>query len=747
MNGRIYVDHAATTPVHPDVLRLMLPLHQQQFGNPSSLHQLGREAQAAIDTAREQVAAALNARTHEILFTSGGSESINTALKGVAFAQQFAGAGRRIVTTPVEHHAALHTCDYLERFGFETVMAPVDGEGRVDPEAVAAAVDEDTALVNVMLANNEVGTVQPIAEIAAALRARGTALGRRIPLHTDAVQAPGQLPLDVRALDVDLVSLSAHKFGGPKGVGALYLRRGTPFLPQQSGGGQERNRRAGTENVAGIAGLGLALSIAERQRERFAAHTAALRDHFFTRALLEIPDAIRNGPVEGRLPNNVNVRFDGVDGQALLEALDAGSVEASSGSACTTASWEPSHVLLAMGVDQNQAAGSLRCTFGLDNTVADIDAIVVRLREIVARLRQHAQTAGSPAYGPPRARSEITGATPFLDELAAIFPTARPRRRRLAEDRATVAPLRRFRGAVETVRGEITSSPFEGHSAALVRDTIRRLTQIAAAYDADTLEESAAGIYDAPDGFRGDLALVRALAAAPGEARQILAMRAYAAAAALSSDQPAPDLQELAVDQSIVLERLSYSVALEAPQQIEALSADFELFRRRYQRAYLEHHRAYHAAAGAVRTDLEAHRSWVSALAVLNGIDELGPSVGADLEERLQALLDALPPCGLGEQALRSSLATNARCPECGLAIADQPPSIQAHAWTEDCRRALHTQQRRLARAMVARAIEDGSRPAFERFLRAVGAGDVAPLVEVMDGSVAALIREVLAKR
>lgn len=393
MSDRIYVDHAATTAVRPAVAAAIAPFHTAQFGNPSSLHALGRAAQAAVDDARATAAAVLNARPGELIFTSGGSESINTAIKGVAFAQQLAGAGRRIVTTPVEHHAALHTCDYLERFGFEIVQLPVDAEGCVSPDAIARSVDGETVLVNVMLANNEVGAVQPVAAIAQALRDRGAALERRIPFHSDAVQAPGQLPLDVQALDVDLLSLSAHKFGGPKGAGLLYLRRGTPFLPQQTGGGQERNRRAGTENVAGMVGLGIALSHAETERAAFVRHVSALRDRLLERALADIPGAMRNGPAIDRLPNNANVRFDGVDGQALLEALDAAGIDASSGSACTTASWEPSHVLLAMGVDQDVAAGSLRCSFGLENTPAEVDRILVELQRLVAQLRAGAAAA------------------------------------------------------------------------------------------------------------------------------------------------------------------------------------------------------------------------------------------------------------------------------------------------------------------------------------------------------------------
>ena len=388
MESCVYVDHAATTPVHPTVARAMAPFLSDRFGNPSSLYRLGREAQAAVDRARDDVAAVLACRPGEVVFTSGGTESINMALKGVAFAQQLAGVGNRIVSTVVEHHAVLHTLEFLERFGFDIVRVGVDAQGRVDPDAVAAAVDAETVLVNVMLANNEVGAVQPIAEVAEALQRRAETIGRKPPLHADAVQAPGQLPLDVNALGVDLLSISAHKFRGPKGVGALFLRRGAPFLAQQSGGGQERARRAGTENPGGIVGMAVALEIADQQRDAHVRHVRSLRDHFFARVLDEIPGAVRNGPTDDRLANNANVGFAGVDGQLLLEALDAAGIAASSGSACTASSWEPSHVLLAMGADQDAAAGSLRCSFGLENSRDDVNLIVERLREIVPTLRQ-----------------------------------------------------------------------------------------------------------------------------------------------------------------------------------------------------------------------------------------------------------------------------------------------------------------------------------------------------------------------
>lgn len=371
----------------------MAPFQTERFGNPSSLYRLGREAQVAIDRAREDVAEVLGCRPGEVVFTSGGTESINMALKGVAFAQQLAGVGRRIVSTAVEHHAVLHTLEFLERFGFEIVQVGVDADGRVDPEAVATAVDEETVLVSVMLANNEVGTVQPLEAIATALRERESTLERHVPLHTDAVQAPGQLPLDVDALGVDLLSISAHKFRGPKGVGASFLRRGTPFLAQQTGGGQERARRAGTENPGGIVGMASALTIAEQQRALYVRHVRGLRDHFFARVLREIPEALRNGPTDDRLANNANVGFQGVDGQRLLEALDDVGVAASSGSACTVSSWGPSHVLLAMGADQDAAAGSLRLSFGLENTQAEVDLIVEHLRETVPTLRSTAALA------------------------------------------------------------------------------------------------------------------------------------------------------------------------------------------------------------------------------------------------------------------------------------------------------------------------------------------------------------------
>jgi cysteine desulfurase len=387
----IYLDHAATTPLDPRVFDAMLPWLRDGFGNPSALYRLGREAYAAIDGARAQVAAVLNVRPSEVIFTSGGSESVNAAIRGIVLAEQLARTARHIVTTAIEHHAALHTCDYLERFGVEVTYVPPDETGRVDVEAVARAVRADTGLVSVMLANNEVGTLQPVAEIARAVRERARAIGRRIPVHTDAVQAPGWLPLDVQALGVDALSLSAHKFGGPKGAGVLYLRRGVPFLAQQTGGGQERQRRAGTENVAGIVGAGLALELAESGRNA-APSVAALRDRLTAAILARIPDTSLNGHPTERLPNNVNIAVRGITGDVLVEELDRWEIAASAGSACATAAWEPSHVLIAMGQPAELAAAAVRFTLGAEHDEATVDAAVDRIERAVKEVRETAHT-------------------------------------------------------------------------------------------------------------------------------------------------------------------------------------------------------------------------------------------------------------------------------------------------------------------------------------------------------------------
>jgi cysteine desulfurase len=381
------LDHAATTPTHPRVLEAMLPWLGAGFGNPSSLYALGREAQACIDDARDRVAAALNARPSELVFTSGGSESINAAVRGIVRAGQLAGTARHVVTTAIEHHAVLHTCQYLERFGVEVSYVPPDEDGIVSVEAVVRAVRPDTGLVSVMLANNEVGTLQPVAEIARALRERGGVLDRHIPLHTDAVQAPGWLPLDVRVLGVDALSLAAHKFYGPKGAGVLYLRRGVPFLPQQTGGGQERQRRAGTENVAAIAGTAAAVVLAEELRAAGTDRVVALRDRLAAAVLDSVPRTTLNGDAVRRMPNNVNIAFEGLMGDELVEELDRRGVAASAGSACASMTWEPSHVLMAMGQTQERAAAAVRFTLGHETTAAEIDEAIARIIAAVAALR------------------------------------------------------------------------------------------------------------------------------------------------------------------------------------------------------------------------------------------------------------------------------------------------------------------------------------------------------------------------
>jgi cysteine desulfurase len=390
---RIYLDWAATTPVRSEALDAMLPYFSQDFGNPSGHYGAGLRAAEALDRARQEIADVLGAIPEEVVLTSGGTESINAALKGVAFAQRDAGAGSHIVTTQVEHHAVLHSAEYLERFGFDVEYLPVDGEGRVEPADVAAAVREDTALVSMMYANNEVGTVQPRAAIGRAVRARADELGRRVPLHTDAVQAATSLTLDVDTLNVDVLSLSGHKFGGPKGTGVLYLRRDVPFLEQASGGGQERQRRSGTENVPGAIGLATALRLSQGERERFTEQTSALRDRLLERVLEVCPDVRLNGHATERLPQNLHLCFDGVEGESVVGLLDGDGVECSAGAACTSATWEPSHVLLAMDVPLELAIGSVRMTVWPSLDEADIDYAADCLGAAVRRIRAEAAPA------------------------------------------------------------------------------------------------------------------------------------------------------------------------------------------------------------------------------------------------------------------------------------------------------------------------------------------------------------------
>ena len=382
----IYLDHAATTPVREEVLEAALPFFTSSYGNPSSIYTLAQEARKAIDEARESVARVLGARTGEIVFTSGGTESDNAALKGVAFALRH--LGNHIITTTIEHHAVLHTCHQLEQFGFEVTYLPVDEYGLVDPDEVGRAIGDQTILISVMLANNEIGTIEPISEISSVVRQEAKLRNQTIVLHTDAVQGAGFLDLDVKSLGVDLMSLSAHKIHGFKGAGVLYIKRGTPFEPQIMGGGQERERRSGTENVPGIVAMAEALRLAAEERESVYWHCRRLRDRIVDGLLDAVDSAHLNGHPTLRLPNNANICFEGVEGEPVLLGLDFAGIAASSGSACSSASLEPSHVLTAIGRPAALAQGSLRLSLGRDNTDEDVDYLLSVLPGLVGRLRQ-----------------------------------------------------------------------------------------------------------------------------------------------------------------------------------------------------------------------------------------------------------------------------------------------------------------------------------------------------------------------
>jgi cysteine desulfurase len=376
--ARIYLDNAATTPVRPEVVEAMVPLLGGGY-NPSSLHAEGRAARAAVDAARETVARVLGAAPREIVFTGGGSEADVLAIVGVARAR----AGRRghVVTTAIEHHAVLHTVDILERDGWRVTRLPVDGNGLVDPEAFTAALTPETVLASVMLANNETGTIQPVARLAAIARERG------VLFHTDAVQAAGWLPLGVDELGVDLLSLSAHKFQGPKGVGVLYVRRETSLEPLIVGGGQEHGLRAGTENVAGIAGFAAALALADAERPEAAPRVAALRDRLQAGILATIPDARVNAAGAPRLPGHLSVAFAGAPSDALLIRLDLDGIAASAGSACAAGSLEPSHVVAALGVPEPYRNGVIRFSLSRANTATEVDGVLARLPALVTSVR------------------------------------------------------------------------------------------------------------------------------------------------------------------------------------------------------------------------------------------------------------------------------------------------------------------------------------------------------------------------
>lgn len=379
MSGLIYLDHAATTPLDRSVLAEMEPYLCEIFGNPSSIYQSAREARRALDDARDSVADILNARAREIVFTSGGSESDNLAIKGVAFANR--SRGNHIITSQVEHHAVLHSCQYLEKFGFRVSYLPVDQTGVVDLDSLREEIGDETILVTIMYANNEIGTVQPIEEIARICKER------RVYFHTDAVQAAGALDLDVKRLGVDLLSLSGHKFYGPKGIGALYVRRGVQYWPQQHGGTQERNRRAGTENVAAIVGFAAAFRAVYENLDQINRHSVMLRDRLIEGVLGKVDIAVLSGHPTQRLPNNASFCFENIEGESILLALDQRGIMASSGSACTSASLEPSHVLMALGLPANLAHGSLRLTVGKDNTIEEVERVLVELPSLIEKLR------------------------------------------------------------------------------------------------------------------------------------------------------------------------------------------------------------------------------------------------------------------------------------------------------------------------------------------------------------------------
>lgn len=382
---KVYLDNAATTALSPRVLEAMLPYFTQHYGNPSSVHAFGREAKQGLDKARDQVAKALHCDPSEVIFTGCGTESDNTVLLGVA--QRYRNKGKHIITTNVEHHAILHTCEYLEKQGYSVTYLPVDQDGLVTAEQVAAAIRPDTILVSIMFANNEVGTIMPIQEIGAVCKEKG------VLFHTDAVQAVGHIPVDVQAMHIDMLSLSAHKFHGPKGVGALYCRKGIRLPSYIMGGAQEKGRRAGTENVAGIVGLGAAIELATEQLEENRAKMTALRDRLMTGIQARISEVKLNGHPTNRLPNNVNFSFKYIEGESILLMLDMNGIAASSGSACTSGSLDPSHVLLALGLPHEIAHGSVRLTLGDETTEEDIDYTIDVLEKTVARLR-----AMSPLY-------------------------------------------------------------------------------------------------------------------------------------------------------------------------------------------------------------------------------------------------------------------------------------------------------------------------------------------------------------
>ncbi|MCK4385788.1 MAG: cysteine desulfurase NifS [candidate division Zixibacteria bacterium] len=376
---RVYLDHNATTPVHPEVLEAMLPYFKDKFGNPSSIHGFGREVKVALEESREKVAKLINAGPSEIYFTSGGTESDNLAVKGTAFANRK--KGKHIITSEIEHHAILESCKSLEKEGFEVTYLPVDGQGLIDPDDLGKAMRKDTILVSLMYANNEVGIIEPLEELSKITKENG------VYFHTDAVQAMGKVPVDVQKLNVDMLSVSGHKIYGPKGVGAIYIRKGTRITSLSHGGSHERSRRAGTENVPGIVGLAKAVEIAYRDIEEQSKHLKKMSEAFYKKLTQAIPDVFLNGDLEKRIPNTLNLSFKAVEGESIILSLDLKGVAVSTGSACASGSLEPSHVLSAMGISPELAQSAIRFSFGRENTTDDVEYVVEILPEIVSRLR------------------------------------------------------------------------------------------------------------------------------------------------------------------------------------------------------------------------------------------------------------------------------------------------------------------------------------------------------------------------
>lgn len=391
----IYLDNAATTKTDEEVVKEMLPYFTENYGNASSVYEFGSKSKLAISKAREVIAQVLNAKTEEIYFTAGGSESDNWALKAVA--EAYRDKGKHIITSKIEHHAILHTCQYLEREGYEVTYLDVDERGVIDLEQLKKAIRPDTILISIMFANNEIGTIEPVEKIGEIAREHG------VLFHTDAVQAFGQIPIDVEKFHIDMLSASGHKLNGPKGIGFLYIRKGIKMGSFIHGGAQERKRRAGTENIPGIVGLGKAVELAVSTMEEREKRETELRDYLIERVLKEVPYSRLNGPRENRLPNNVSFCFQFIEGESLLIMLDMKGICASSGSACTSGSLDPSHVLLAIGLPHEIAHGSLRLTLGKETTKEDIDTTIEAIREIVERLRDM-----SPLYEDFKKKSKVS---------------------------------------------------------------------------------------------------------------------------------------------------------------------------------------------------------------------------------------------------------------------------------------------------------------------------------------------------